>query len=205
MIKRVSSICARSMIRLGNVEDANEAVLRYGCELILTSLAGLLIMVTFSLLMGHPWAWVFFVLGFAPLRTSAGGYHADTHLGCYSVTTIMFVTGTACAYGLRWTAFVYVAIASAALVLVWIFAPLAASNKPLSPKRHRRNRIRSFLVIGADLAVAVLFFLMGLVDARIGVFFSGIFFAAASLIMGKIKTIMRGGRSDEGQVHECHR
>lgn len=91
MIQKLSSACARNIISLGKLQGVNEAVLCYGCELIITSLIGLLILIGLSVLIGHPLAWIFFVIGFAPHRTSAGGYHADTHMRCYTVTSAMFL------------------------------------------------------------------------------------------------------------------
>lgn len=198
MIQKLSSACARNIISLGKLQGVNEAVLCYGCELIITSLIGLLILIGLSVLIGHPLAWIFFVIGFAPHRTSAGGYHADTHMRCYTVTSAMFLLSAFAAYLVLWNRFIYLAVSLFSAVLVFLLAPLAAINKPLSPKRFRSNRIRSLIIVFVNIAVAVVFTVLNLVCEEANMYYAGIFFASASLIMGKIKISWKGGKTNEG-------
>lgn len=195
MIQKLSSVCAKNIISLGKVHNINEAVLRYGCELILTSIIGLLIMVGLSMLIGHPLAWVFFVMGFAPLRTTAGGYHADSHIRCYTVTSVMFLMGVLTAYEICWNHFTYLAVSLFSALMVGFLAPVEAMNKPLSAKRYRLNRNRSLILIFINCAIAVIFAMLELVSEEANMYYAGIFFASTSLIIGKIKNSLKGGNS----------
>lgn len=195
MIQKLSSVCAKNIISLGKVHKINEAVLRYGCELILTSIIGLLIMVGLSVLIGHPLAWVFFVMGFAPLRTTAGGYHADSHIRCYTVTSVMFLMGVLTAYEICWNHFTYLAVSLFSALMVGFLAPVEAINKPLSAKRYRLNRNRSLILIFINCVIAVIFAMLELVSEEANMYYAGIFFASTSLIMGKIKNSLKGGKS----------
>ncbi len=197
MIRKMSSVCAKNLIAIGKLQNINESILRYGCELIITSIIGLLIMVSCSLLIGHPLAWLFFVLGFAPQRTTAGGYHADTHMRCYIVTTVMFLVGALVAYEIVWNRFIYLAIAISSILMICFLAPLEATNKPLSEKRYRLNRKRSLIIICANGIVSVVFTMLNLVCEEVNMYYAGIFFASVSLIMAKIKNYLKGGNSDE--------
>lgn len=198
MIQKISNMCAKKIISLGKLQELNEPVLRYGCELILTSFFGLLILIGLSLLFGHPFAWLFFVIGFAPHRTSAGGYHADNHTRCYIITSLMFLISVIIAYRLIWTYYIYLGISLFSALIVSLLAPLAAANKPLSVKRFRANRVRSLIIISANFIIAVFFAMMNLVSEEINMYFAGIFFASASLIIGKIKIISKGAKKNEG-------
>lgn len=195
MIQKLSSVCAKNIISLGKVHNINEAVLRYGCELILTSIIGLLIMVGLSVLIGHPLAWVFFVMGFAPLRTTAGGYHADSHIRCYTVTSVMFLMGVLTVYEIRWSHFTYLAVSLFTAIMVGFLAPVEAMNKPLSAKRYRLNRNRSLILIFINCVIAVIFAMLELVSEEANMYYAGIFFASTSLVMGKIKNSLKGGKS----------
>lgn len=195
MIQKLSSVCAKNIISLGKVYKINEAVLRYGCELILTSIIGLLIMIGLSVLIGHPLVWVFFIMGFAPLRTSAGGYHADSHIRCYAVTSVMFLMGVLTAYEIRWGHFTYLAVSLFAAIMVGFLAPVEAMNKPLSAKRYRLNRNRSLILTFINCVIAVVFAMLELVSEEANMYYAGIFFASTSLIMGKIKNSLKGGNS----------
>ena len=198
MIRKMSGACAKSIISLGRLQEINEPILRYGCELILTSFFGLLILIALSILIGHPFAWLFFVIGFAPHRTSAGGYHADTHMRCYIVTSSTFLISAMTAYGFVWTRYAYIAVSLFSALMVAFLAPLEAINKPLSQKRFRANRIRSLVIICVNFIIAVFLTMLDLASEEANMYFAGIFFASASLIMGKIKNSLKGGNANEG-------
>lgn len=197
LIRRISGMCAKNIIALGKLHDTNESVLQYGCELILSTIIGLLLLMGISLLISHPMAWLFFILGFAIHRTSAGGYHADTHTLCFLVTSAMFLIGAMASIKLEWHNFSYLVIAVFSAVLVLCMAPLEAQNKPLSKKRFKNNRRNSLLVISINFIIAAFFTVMNIVTKEANLYFAGIFFATFSLIMGKIKNYLKGGSRHE--------
>lgn len=197
MIRRISTMCAKNIILLGKLQDTNESVLQYGCELILTSIIGLLLLIGISLLISQPMAWLFFVFGFAIHRTSAGGYHADTHTSCFLVTSAMFLIGAIASINLKWHHFYYPVIAVFSAALVICMAPLEAQNKPLSKRRFKRNRRNSLLVVSFNFIISVFFVVMNIVCKEANLYFAGIFFATFSLIMGKIKNSLKGGSYHE--------
>lgn len=202
LISNISVKCAAMIISLGKLKEINAPILRYGCELIITSTLGLLILIVLSSLIGHPLAWLFFVMSFAPHRVFSGGYHADTHTRCYSVTSAMFVIGTVFSAVIKWRPHFYILIAFFSAVLVFFMSPLAAVNKPLCSQRYELNRRRSVIIVFTNFCIAMLFFVMDLTSIHINIYFSGIFFAAMSLIMGKIKISMKEGRTNEKPIYE---
>lgn len=197
MIQRLSILCARKMLPFCNHKMQNESVLIFGCELIITSIIGFLILIGLSFVVGFPLAWLFFVIGFAPHRTTASGYHADTHLWCNVVTSSMLLLSIAASYCVKWNSYTYIAISLFSAFLVLLLAPVTAGNKPLSFKRYRRNRIRAIIVASINCCIAVTFTVLSIVCEEANLYFSGVFFAAASLIMGKIKTNKKGEKSNE--------
>lgn len=197
MIRKIAILWANKMVRLGNQETINVPVLVYGCELIITTIVGLFILTGLSILTGHPLAWLFFVAAFAPHRTTAGGYHADTHLWCNVVTSSMLSLSIAVSYCVKWNTYSYIVISLFSAFLVLLLAPVTASNKPLSFKRYRRNRIRAIIVTSINCCVAVIFTVLSIDCEEANLYFSGVFFAAASLIMGKIKTNKKGEKLNE--------
>lgn len=128
-------------------------------------------------------------MGFAPLRTSAGGYHADTHKKCYCVTSLMFLLAVLTSYACTWYRFTYASVSVFSAIFTIMFAPLAATNKPLSPKRYHSNRINSLITISINVIIAVLFTVLNVVTEEANMYFAGIFFASVSLGMGKIKEL----------------
>lgn len=197
MIRKISTLWANKMVRLGNQETINVPVLVYGCELIITTIVGLFILAGVSILTGHPLAWLFFVAAFAPHRTTAGGYHAGTHLWCNIVTSSMLFLSIVMSYCGNWNSCSYILISLYSAFLVLLLAPVTASNKPLSIRRYRRNRIKAIIVVSINCSIAVIFTMLSIVCEEANLYFSGVFFAAASLVMGKIKTNIKGEKSNE--------
>lgn len=135
---------------------AKERVIKYGVELIITASVGLLLAAFVSLIAGKPIAWIAFILGFAPLRTTAGGFHASSHLGCYIITTTTFAVSVTFSLIGNVTVWHYIIISTLSSIVMLILSPIAAMNKPLSPTKRLANRYISLLIIGLELVVSLL-------------------------------------------------
>ncbi len=174
-----------------HIPDAKdkEAIIRYGLELMLTTFIGFLLMVGVSIIGQHPFAWLPFVIGFAPLRTTAGGFHASSHLGCYSITTITFSVCMAMAFLLEANDMLNVLIAGLSFVTVVLFSPMEAQNKPLSPKNRTANRRISLMISLAELVASLLLFQNRIHSAWVQLFYYGILAATVSVVAAKIKIL----------------
>lgn len=167
-----------------------EKILKYGLELMITALVGLLLMACVSLIAGYPLAWLPFLLGFAPLRTTAGGFHASSHLGCYCITTVTFSICMMLALLVNSGALLYVIIAGLSLVVVLAFSPVEARNKPLSPARRVANRHFSLLIAGIELIISLLLFCVEIQLVWITLLYYGILAASISIVAVKISTLI---------------
>lgn len=67
-------------ILAGNNKNLRENIdyIRYGIEIVLMSIIGVTGMIIISLVMNNKWGWISFLISFALLRSSAGGYHAKS-------------------------------------------------------------------------------------------------------------------------------
>ena len=104
-----------------------------------------------------------FLVAFIPLRTTAGGYHANSHLSCNIVFLSTFVALECLGHLLLkyGSVILYLAIAVISLVTLLILSPSEAKNKPLTPEQRRRNRRRSLILGGLNLAIGI-FLIWGL-------------------------------------------
>ena len=83
----LANMLAKKTVAMIPIYAEKERVIAYGYELIITSIVGILLLIVCSVIFGLYLAWLPFVIGFAPLRTLAGCYHAPTNHVCYLVTT----------------------------------------------------------------------------------------------------------------------
>ena len=186
MIKFISIKCSRFLIKTGNLSYDKEPILCYGFELVIITVIGLLILILASLVYNQPLAWICFLLGFAPLRTTAGGYHASSHIRCYLTTTGMFALGLNLATLIEWRSIVYSIIALSSTILILTMSPVEAENKKLTEEQIKRNREKSIIIVFFEFILSFILYLLDVSNVGIRIFYAGIAFASASLIMAKI-------------------
>lgn len=186
MIKSFSAKCANWLAQNSNRADIKANVLRFGLELLFTSLLGTACMLVVSLAFGKPWAWLLFLVGFAPQRTAAGGYHAHSHAACILLSTLIFSVSLMISCYLDWPAYLYPVVSLISLLAVLCLAPVEAANKKLSKRAVRRNRIASIIVAAIYTGLACILCATGITGEGISVVYSGIAFASVSLVTAKI-------------------
>lgn len=188
MIKQLSQTLAKSIVSSGAGKGHSAAAIGFGLELILSYLFGTSILIIISILCQQPIAWLLFILGFAPLRTTAGGFHAKSHLSCFIISACLFIVSLASSFLISWIRGIPLTIALIALILVFYWSPVEANNKKLNDDQFTKNRRKSLIISIVNTVLAFVFCMVNLNSALINLYFMGIAMAAASLIIAKIKT-----------------
>lgn len=184
--KKLAAMLARQTVALTSADNKKEAVIAYGYELMITSFIGILWLIVCSVVCKLYLAWIPFLLGFAPLRTTAGGYHAPTHGLCYLVTTSVYCCCLIIAKSNLLSHVHILAIAVVSALLVYLFSPVAANNKPLSKVKQIRNRRQSLVCCLVLVLLSVILCLMKYADAYTTLLILGAAAASGSLIAAKI-------------------
>ena len=158
MIKKAAAGYAGWLCANGIVAPEKNKIYAYGMELVLSGLVNVLSVLLISILLFHPVDGLIFLVAFIPLRTTAGGYHANSHLSCNLVFLGTFIVLEALGYWLQkyCTIPLYLATAVISLVTLLILPPSEAKNKPLTLEQRRRNRRRSLILGGLNLAIGII-------------------------------------------------
>lgn len=138
----------------------------YGVQLLLSTLINISCIALISTVVGCSYAWIPFLAGFIPIRVTAGGYHAKTPLLCSTVFCGTYSIGIVLLEAINDTALIPVCLLNsiAAIVIVYLYSPLPAHNKPLSKTEMEKKRRLSIVI------VSVLFLLMVIsVTLKVGV------------------------------------
>ena len=173
MLHKIATKLSEALARRGifSLEDAE--VYAYGLELLLSTAISILLVILISVLFSHPLSWLFFLLAFIPLRLTAGGYHANTHLMCI----IVFSVGYAALMTLYVTTagffspMLLTAVSAVCFCLDLWLSPVPTPNKPLADKEKRVNRRRSLLIAAVCLLLTALSFFAGRVLLTILTYF----------------------------------
>ncbi|PKM93595.1 MAG: hypothetical protein CVU84_14590 [Firmicutes bacterium HGW-Firmicutes-1] len=138
MISNISSKLAIVMYKNNNKQIADIEVYKYGLELMISSIVNMLVMIGLSLALSCFKEAILYILFFAILRISAGGYHASTHFKCLLLySLIMFPI-------IRFIEILKVGLNSHFVLLVccvsifcvFRYAPVDSENKPLNKKEY---------------------------------------------------------------------
>lgn len=168
------------------ISKENEELYKYGFNIGLTILINLLSSVLVGVFFGMIFESMIFLMGYIPLRSYAGGYHARTPLRCYFISIFIMI--------LILAFFSYVSLVSLYKMLLFIgvtvciiLSPVEDENKPLDDDEVRIYRKRSYIVLANEVCVWIL---LSFVQQRVGRIIPLIIFTeSAMLIIGKIKNL----------------
>ena len=191
MTKKIATLWTDTIIRCDERQESKRAIISYGMELLVSTIIGVGLILAVSLLAHEPLAWLFFLLAFAPLRHTAGGYHANSHFQCYLVFTIAFLIGVILGKILVITNFAVVAIVCFSCVTVIAYSPCVPDNKPISSENRKKNRKLSIVIISLDCLIAVVFFCGSINISLFNYYFWGVLSASASLLAARINILSR--------------
>lgn len=165
------------------IPTGKKAVYTYGLELLISDVVGISCIILISILYGQAYMWIPYLIGFVPMRISGGGYHAKTHVSCILFFSFFFLLFIFLKDIFRSVPYIEIFLSLFVLLLVLIFSPVEAKNKPLSKESRRRNRGRSIGIAALNLLLA---FLSCLVFKQTSIyllmFFVGTFSAGVSII-----------------------
>lgn len=146
MISSISYKIAKILYENDEEKSVGLDMYRYGLELLISSFVNILAIIGLSCILGCIMEMLLYILFFAVLRISAGGYHAPTHFKCLFIYSIISFTFVQLLRIVDQSGFSMPVILSAcviAFMLVYKYAPVDSENKPLSPDENRLYKKRS--------------------------------------------------------------
>lgn len=164
VISKASLRLSNVMARNGIIKPEDATVYSYGLELVISTVLSIIEVIIISFILSEPLAGIFYMLAFIPIRSTAGGYHATTHLYCQltfaiSFTIFIFAAKLLAAYILP----IYlIAISAMNLITVLILSPIGTSKKPMTEVKRKTNRKRSIILSVAYVLIGVLSFFAGI-------------------------------------------
>ena len=155
MTSNIFDKLSKILVTNGTISADDEEIYRYGLQQGAVLLLNLLTILIIGVLLEMLWQSIVFMAAYAPLRSAAGGYHARTPFHCYwqgmLLVTISLLT-------IKLMMFDSLMLLPAALLVlvIWLLAPVADSNKPLEAIEVITYRRRARLILVAECAVLVI-------------------------------------------------
>ena len=129
------------LARQNHVSSEEREIYSYGAEVILTTGSFICIALLVGFAIGRLEECILFLVAFFPIRSFAGGYHAPTTSMCLVVSIGYMLISFALSTLLTIASLVYVV--TAALIIVFVCAPVVHPNSPHSQNHCKVLRIKA--------------------------------------------------------------
>ncbi|MBO5324240.1 MAG: accessory gene regulator B family protein [Oscillospiraceae bacterium] len=195
MLQQLSLKIANQMVSDQIIHEGQIPVYKYGLELVLSSIAGILALVIVSFIGGEPFWWMSYLVGFVPMRLTGGGYHAGSHRSCIALFTVFYAINLFIFNFFIIPKGTWVIICAVNVLILYIFSPVEAKNKPLHVVKRKKNRKRSLLLGMLNLSVAVgLLILQNSIPSWLILYFAGSTMACVSIMLAVVINTFRKER-----------
>jgi len=183
-------------IEHGIVLEEDHEIYAYSFEIIISAVMSIAALTIVALLSRTVHYSALYLFGFISLRLVAGGYHAKSHLRCFLMLMVVYSTFLLLLSLLpAESALPSIVLAATSIVLVFLLAPLADKNKPISNAEAIRFRWLSRITVIA-FAVVICTISVSASDNRLGFSLAvGVFTASASLPASYIKAMRSNGKT----------
>ncbi len=180
MFSKLSGFIVDWQIQKGRLSEKEQAIYQYGYELLLNQIVNILLAVVIAILFHDLWTVLLFLGCYIPLRSYAGGYHANTNFGCTVVSAFMLCM--LCWFMrlpvAQWLSRIYPICFLISGCCIFAYAPVQDKNKPLDYIEIARYKQRSRLLWSIETLVGMGLFLLG--------FPYGVVIAASHIILSII-------------------
>lgn len=188
MLQKISQKISSLFVTKKIIEANQVHIFAYGFEVLLSSFAGILALVLVSLLHSQPFLWIPYILGFVPLRLCGGGYHAKTHLSCLLFFTILYGVTVTFLQVIPSNTQIYLFSVITNLLILLLFAPVAARNKPLKEEQHISNRRKSIFIGSLNCSIYLVQLLLDTkCTQHLFMYFAGASMSGLSILAAVIK------------------
>ena len=159
MIGKLAAKFTAGLERNQIIDEESREVYIYGFEILISTVLNFLLVLALALLFRRPLDAAIYMLCTGSLRTTGGGWHADSHILCMTLHALAFSLVSWLSFAIwsyvPWFALVLILIISMAIVL--IKAPAEHPNNPLEHdvKMRIRRRCIIYMVL---ISISVLVF-----------------------------------------------
>ena len=183
----ISRACSMLLCRYDVIRKEEIDIYIYGFGLLFMTLFSVFSILGLSIIMDEISAGFIFITFFFTIRLFTGGYHADTHIGCFVITNLIYVTYLRLG-NLMLDLPLYINILAGTVVItyIWSRAPIIHPNQPLSDKKRQNNKRYTHVSLILAIIMIVSFYCLGLLRYAA--------FLEAIIILTGIMMLIKPGR-----------
>ena len=175
-----------SLIANGAVPSEDRELYEYGIRQGSLMVINLVTVILIGMFLGMVLQSLVFMLAYIPMRTYAGGYHANTQLRCYllSIPFMMIVL-----LGIRmipWNGYVCLCVLLCIGLVLYKLAPVENPNRPFREIEFKVFKKRTRIIAVALSCSAILFWIVGIKQIAVSIIMA-LLMVSVMLILGVLK------------------
>lgn len=174
------------MVKNNIIALDRKIVVKWGIRNILDTIFNLTTFLIMGFLMSMVTETIIFTLGYIPLRSYAGGYHAKNTFRCWVVSNLLLFVAMKMICCIKKFTLIYVLLAVICVCVLIILMPVPDVNKPLNGNDKYKYKLLGNIILIIQIAIAIIFYFVGL-KTLLYCFFSVWILLAMMLILGKLK------------------
>lgn len=191
MISRLAKSSACFFVDNNIIKAEDEEVYSYGMELLLSTVFNFIVAITIALLTRSFLPCLINLTAFLTLRVNAGGYHADTHMGCTMTLAFVLLIFIFTVKYLPENAMMIYSLIMLMIsdIIIIMLAPVEHPNKPLNADKRKRLKNRSVIWAGIWTVFCIVFLVLNVKICFYAV--SGVFTIAVAMVAESSKGMIR--------------
>jgi len=163
MLARVSNKLSSFFVKNNVIKSEDKEVYIYSLEILFSTILNFIAVIFISLITKSFFETVFYLIGFIPLRSLAGGYHAKNHFRCFLIMlfaySIFLISIKFLPMNMMNMTMLVLAVITT--ILIFLLSPVEDKNKPLSKIEMKTFKKKSRISILIYITVIfVLYFLL---------------------------------------------
>lgn len=186
MFYTVSSKITQTLIKYGCISQEDATLYSYGFRQLFMMLLNISITLIIGILLNEIWQSIVFSLGYIPIRSFAGGYHAKTPQRCTIFSSLMILTVL--------LVIKFVTIPDIVILFLWIasssiiisLSPIQDNHKPLDKVEKSVYRRKTIILLILDSSIIIVSMIFSLHNISYCLVLS-LLCLSIMLILGSIK------------------
>ena len=161
----VETICNKITLRIRkempDIDDERAEVINYGLQLMIGEIPKAIIIIAIASILGVLDLTIFAILFLLPYRTTSGGVHLKTHIGCIIATSIFYIGNAFLSKYLVLEKVIQYILTGViwlfAMAMIKLYAPADTEAVPILRKKERKlKKILSYIIMTITLLISIL-------------------------------------------------
>ncbi len=185
---KLAEYLTNSFSREGIISEEDKEIVQFGLESLLGNLLGIVLIVVIGNGFGHILEAIFLWIFWFILRKNAGGFHAETKIGCLLISIVILIVAFILFAISEHTMTFYLLYGMSTGCVIWLMAPVDNSTKQLDMIEHKVYQRRCRIILTLE-EVLLLVALRCSIDEIMKSIAMALFVVSISLVLGKLKNL----------------